>query len=185
MTAPEPQSTSMPAGYTARPLDLDDLQQVHHLEEQLFPLDAWPLEMFLAEATHPARRYTVVLAGEEVVAYAGVMVAGDTGDIQTLAVRPEYEGRGIGRALMHRMHQQAQELGATTMMLEVRADNPRAQGLYASMGYQAVHERPRYYRDGTTAVIMQAHLPASAPHPQEPHQPEHQTPTVHQEPHHD
>lgn len=151
--------TDLPRGYRHRPMDAADVPAVHALETRLFPTDSWPEEMFRAELAHPTRAYTVVTGPEgTVVAYAGMMAVDRTGDVQTIAVVPEHEGRGIGRWLMHRMHGQARRRGARTMMLEVRADNPRARGLYASLGYEDLHVRRRYYRDGADAIVMAAPL---------------------------
>ena len=44
------------------------------------------------------------------------------------------------------------------MLLEVRADNPRAQQLYRRYGFEQIHVRPRYYRDGVDALIMRLRL---------------------------
>ena len=44
------------------------------------------------------------------------------------------------------------------MLLEVRADNPRAQQLYRRFGFEQIHVRPRYYRDGVDALIMRLQL---------------------------
>jgi ribosomal-protein-alanine N-acetyltransferase len=40
----------------------------------------------------------------------------------------------------------------------VRADNPRAQRLYLRFGFEQIHVRPRYYRDGVDALIMRLQL---------------------------
>ena len=69
-------------------------------------------------------------------------------DVQTIAVIPEYEGRGIGTHLLRTMVARAIDQSATDLLLEVRADNPRAQGLYERHGFEVIHRRPRYYRDG-------------------------------------
>ena len=53
------------------------------------------------------------------------------------------------------MHERARELGAERILLEVRADNPRAQRLYERNGYRAIHVRCGYYDDGTDAIIME------------------------------
>lgn len=148
----------LPAEYRARVMTIDDIDVVHALELALFPEDAWPVDMFLAEIGHPSRRYTVVEKDGVVIAYAGMMAIAETGDVQTIAVLPDHEGRGIGRWLMTRMHDQARAMRAETMMLEVRADNPRAQNLYGSMGYHKVHKRRGYYQGGVDAVIMSLDL---------------------------
>ena len=48
------------------------------------------------------------------------------------------------------------------MLLEVRADNPAAQALYAQHGFEAIAVRPRYYQpDDVDAVVMRAEVRAS------------------------
>ncbi len=39
------------------------------------------------------------------------------------------------------------------MLLEVREDNAGALAFYAARGFVEVDRRPRYYRDGATAVM--------------------------------
>lgn len=150
--------------WTLRRMVPADLAAVHALERRLFPVDAWPLEMFSAELAQPVCWYWVAEQDGEIVGYAGLMCIRPVGDVQTIAVVPEHEGRGIGSALLRTLHAQARELGATEVLLEVRADNPRAQRLYRRFGYEQIHVRPRYYRDGADALIMRLDLAApSAP----------------------
>lgn len=141
-------------------MTLHHLEAVHILETDLFPADAWPLEMFLAELQHPTRGYIAAFDRDLLVGYAGVMSIAETADVQTIAVRPTYEGRGIGRAMLDFLHREAAARGAETILLEVRADNPRAQDLYTKNGYAHLHTRPGYYNDGVDALIMQAPLTA-------------------------
>lgn len=145
-----------------REMTLHDIEAVHILENQLFPADAWPLDMFLAEIQHEARGYIVAETLDEessyIVGYAGIMSIAETADVQTIAVRPDYEGKGIGRAMLDFLHREAASRQAETILLEVRADNPRAQELYSRSGYAHIHTRRGYYNDGVDALIMQASL---------------------------
>jgi ribosomal-protein-alanine N-acetyltransferase len=50
------------------------------------------------------------------------------------------------------------ELGASAVLLEVRVDNERAQGLYLRHGYSVIHTRRGYYNDGCDALIMNKSL---------------------------
>jgi ribosomal-protein-alanine N-acetyltransferase len=81
-------------------------------------------------------------------------------DIQTIAVVPHYEGQGIGSTLLTQLIGEARPRGAADVLLEVRADNPRAQQLYLRFGFEQIHIRPRYYRDGVDALIMRLQLNA-------------------------
>ncbi len=149
------------AGITVRDMTLDDVPAVGLLEHRLFPIDAWPVQMFLDELSQPeTRRYLVAEGSDGIVGYAGLMCIEPIADVQTIAVVPEYEGRGIGSDLLTRLIGEARRRGAADVLLEVRADNPRAQQLYLRFGFEQIHIRPRYYRDGVDALIMRLPLAA-------------------------
>lgn len=146
--------------FTLRDLAFEDIETIGRLENELFPSDAWPLEMFYTEFFQPdTRRYIVAEVDGEAVGYAGLMVIDTTADIQTIGVLPRFEGQGIGRAMLTELLGEARRRGADNVMLEVRADNPRAQNLYARYGFQRIHTRKRYYRDGVDAWVMRLVLP--------------------------
>lgn len=147
--------------FTLRDLAYEDIETLARLEQELFPTDAWPLEMFYAEFFQPdTRRYLVAEMDGEMVGYAGLMVIDTTADIQTIGVLPRVEGQGIGRAMFTELLTEAARRGADTVMLEVRADNPRAQKLYTRFGFDRIHIRKKYYRDGVDAWVMRLLLPA-------------------------
>ena len=131
-------------GVVFRDMALEDVPAVNALEQRLFPADAWPLEMFLAELSQPeTRRYSVAESGGEIVGYAGLMCIEPIADVQTIAVVPEFEGRGIGSALLTRLIDEARRRRAADVLLEVREDNPRAQQLYVRFGFEQIHVRPQ------------------------------------------
>jgi [ribosomal protein S18]-alanine N-acetyltransferase len=154
-SAPDPRL----AGITVRDMTLDDVLAVSVLEQKLFPIDAWPLQMFLDELAQPdTRRYLVAESASGIVGYAGLMCIEPIADVQTIAVVPDYEGRGIGSTLLTALIDEARRRYAADVLLEVRADNPRAQQLYLRFGFEQIHVRPRYYRDGVDALIMRLQL---------------------------
>lgn len=144
---------------TVRDMTMDDVPAVSALEQRLFPVDAWPLQMFVDELSQPeTRRYLVAQSSDGIVGYAGLMCIEPIADVQTIAVVPEYEGRGIGTSLLTSLIEEARSRRAADVLLEVRADNPRAQQLYVRFGFEQIHVRPRYYRDGVDALIMRLQL---------------------------
>ena len=148
-----------PAGVTLRSMNGADIPAVHVLERRLFPVDAWPLQMFHDElAQAETRHYLVAEVAGEIVGYAGLMCIEPIADVQTIAVVPEYEGRGIGSALLRELISEGRRRGAADLLLEVRADNPRAQQLYRRFGFEQIHVRRKYYRDGVDALIMRLEL---------------------------
>lgn len=126
------------------------------LERQLFSPDTWSAETFWAELAAPGRSY-VVLRDDDgaLLGYAGVAVNRPTADVQTVAVTPAAQGRGVGRQLLDSLVQTAAEGGASELLLEVRADNVAAQNLYRSIGFKQIARRRNYYQPGNIdALIM-------------------------------
>jgi [ribosomal protein S18]-alanine N-acetyltransferase len=150
-------------GVSVREMTPEDVIAVSVLEQRLFPVDAWPLHMFYDELAQPETRWYLVAEGSDgIVGYAGLMCIEPIADVQTIAVVPEYEGRGIGTMLLTRLIEEARRRYAADLLLEVRADNPRAQQLYLRFGFEQIHVRPRYYRDGVDALIMRLQLTGPA-----------------------
>jgi len=142
---------------------LDDLDTIMELETSTFVTDAWSRDMMRAELASPHGYYLVVegVGGAAIAGYAGLLAPADSGqaDIQTIAIAPSARRRGLGRALMVALLDEARRRGAAQVFLEVRADNPAAQTLYASLGFEQIAVRPRYYQpDGVDANIMRRDL---------------------------
>lgn len=150
-----------------RPMTESDVPAVHALEQALFPTDAWPEQMFHEELRQGSTRHYFVAedATGTIIAYAGLMAVAPIADIQTIAVVPGREGQGIGSQLLTMMIAEARERQMNDLMLEVRSDNPRAQDLYERYGFEQIHVRPRYYRDGADALVMRLQLTAGKKSP--------------------
>ncbi len=95
--------------------------------------------------------------------FALARLAADEAEILTIAVDAQWQGRGVGRALMAEMLRRAGNAGARALFLEVDEDNAAALTLYRRLGFAKVGERPGYYRrkDGSPAlaVVMRRGLP--------------------------
>ena len=72
------------------------------------------------------RVVAVVMAGYE----------GHRGWINYLAVAPDHQGAGYGRAIMAHAEQLLRELGCPKVSLQIRRDNAEAVGFYSRLGYQ-------------------------------------------------
>lgn len=90
-----------------------------------------------------------------IVGYGGLWLSVDEGHITTIAVAPEYRGRGIGELALNGLIDQAMALDADMLTLEVRVSNLVAQQLYLKYGFKPAGTRQRYYTDnGEDALIM-------------------------------
>lgn len=141
-----------------------DIDFITELDRQLFGVDSWPRDMFAAELMQPeTRRYVIAEVSDgtgtaRTAGYAGLMCVAPVGDIQTIGVLPEFEGRGIARAMMDELLAEAVRRGAAEVLLEVSSANPRAQNLYRHYGFEHIHTRRRYYRDGSDGLVMRLSL---------------------------
>lgn len=145
-----------------------DIDPVLELEKDLFPEDAWSRGMFWSELAHArgaeaTRRYVVATEGERLVGYAGLAAAGDLGDVQTIAVRREQWGTGLGARLLTELLRAATAFECAEVMLECRVDNVRAQKLYERFGFEPIGFRRGYYQPGNIdALVMRLTDPSSS-----------------------
>lgn len=144
-----------------RPATWRDLALMARLEARCFPVDAWSEATFWSElAQRPHRSYWVAVEQaeerEQLVGYAGLSTSDEVAEVMTIAVAPEHRGGGLGGRLLGLLHARAEGAGATSVMLEVRADNDPARSLYAARGYTVVHTRRGYYRSAGEAPAVDA-----------------------------
>ena len=88
-----------------------------------------------ALAATPTSRFRVAVAGG-VVGYAIVGRAARRGYVQRLAVAPEVQGSGLGRALLVDGLRWLRRRGAARAVVNTQVDNDRARRLYESLGFR-------------------------------------------------
>jgi ribosomal-protein-alanine N-acetyltransferase len=134
-----------------------DVEAIAALEAAALGPDAWSPTLVAqgVEGDLPTVHYRVVREAGRVVAYAVVSVAGEVAELQRIAVEAGHRRSGLATLLLADVVRRAAADGAGRLLLEVREDNAGAVAFYAASGFVALARRPRYYRDGTTAVVMQ------------------------------
>jgi ribosomal-protein-alanine N-acetyltransferase len=138
---------------------LADLPQVLALEEELFAPDTWTAAMYRDElARTDTRTYLVAEDGDDVVGYAGLIAYDDEAHVATIGVALARQGEGIGAELLDALLVEA-DRRSPAVILEVRADNEVAQGLYRRRGFSVIGRRRGYYQpSGADAVVMRREL---------------------------
>jgi N6-L-threonylcarbamoyladenine synthase len=160
----------MNAAWAIRIANENDLEQIMRIEHECFASDAWSSENMQDELAGAERFYVVAYSTisddpDRLIGYAGLAKSPlvSQGDIQTIAVSHELRGKGLGRALMNTLLAEAKRVGLREIFLEVRADNPTAQNLYLSLGFEQIDLRKRYYQpDDVDAVVMRLTLASAA-----------------------
>lgn len=82
-----------------------------------------------------------------IVGFAGLWLMVDEAHVTTIAVHPEYRGRGIGELMLATLIGISYDIGARVVSLEVRVSNAVAQNLYRKYGFHEEGTRRRYYSD--------------------------------------
>jgi ribosomal-protein-alanine N-acetyltransferase len=139
--------------YRLRSMLESDVEQIVPIEAELFAGDPpWSVEEFRSElAGVPETRWYAVAEDEsgELAGYAGLRVVDGTADIQTVAVVPAHQRRGLGTTLLGALIDEARRRRATEMLLEVRADNEPALALYRRHGFERIARRRGYFGAGS------------------------------------
>lgn len=142
-----------------------DLDAVMALETPTFGTDAWSAASMLSDLQNPQCYYLVAerIGFPGVIdGYAGLFAPHGAleGDIQTIAVATEARRGGLGRTLMQSLIDEARTRGAEQVFLEVRADNPGAERLYETLGFEQIAVRVGYYQpDAVDANVMRLVVP--------------------------
>jgi ribosomal-protein-alanine N-acetyltransferase len=144
-----------------------DIDEVMPIERVAFP-SPWPASAYRYELTQNDLSSYVVLrqrgasAGDlrskllglmgraapaQILGYGGFWIILDEGHISTIAVHPDWRGRGLGELVLVSLMDAAILRGAGELTLEVRVSNLVAQNLYRKYGFVQVGMRKRYYHD--------------------------------------
>jgi ribosomal-protein-alanine N-acetyltransferase len=135
---------------------LTDLAAIIASEADNFGTDGWSptlVEEGVAGRL-PTVHYLVVEEDGRVLGHAVASVVADIAELQRIAVSADHRRRGLATALFAEVVVLAVQEGADRLLLEVREDNHPALGFYAAHGFVELDRRPRYYPDGTTAVVL-------------------------------
>jgi [ribosomal protein S18]-alanine N-acetyltransferase len=139
-----------------------DVAAIVRLEATCQADDAWSEALVREGVTGglPTVRHLVARDGD-VVGYAVASVAGDVVELQRIGVEPARRRGGVATALLGAVVVLARDEEAVRVVLEVREDNAGALAFYAAAGFAEIARRPRYYRDGATAVVLE--VPVTGP----------------------
>lgn len=133
-----------------------DLAAVVEMDQICFEEDGWSKDFFAYELRDNHADYIVGEMDGKIIACAGFQIYLDEAEGMTLAVLPEFQGRGIGKKLLLETIRRAEKRGAKSMILEVRVSNVPALHIYQKFGFKIVGRMKRYYMSGEDALTMYA-----------------------------
>ena len=140
-----------------REMVVDDLDQVMEIEQDLFAVP-WTREGYFTFLTRDDAMFLVVEEKGRILAYCGLLMVLDEGDVTNVAVRRDRQKEGIGNFLMESLIRLADGMGVTTIHLEVRSGTETAIRLYERNGFARDGIRRNYYTDPVEdALLMTRH----------------------------
>jgi len=141
-----------------------DLHALSSAEQRCF-VDPWPSQFFAAELMAPGR-FQRIIVDDNGVMVAYLFTAWQYLDLHVLKVAtlPEQRRSGLARRLMKVAEQHTAQMGGEAITLEVRPSNEDAIALYRSLGYESKGERPGYYANGESALVMTKILTQQPPY---------------------
>ncbi|MBQ9806345.1 MAG: ribosomal protein S18-alanine N-acetyltransferase [Clostridia bacterium] len=130
----------------------EHLAAVAELERSIFaePWSESALELLLTDSAYGV----VCLQDGKAVAYGGMMIAVDEGQITNIAVRADCRRQGLGRAVLLALESEARARGLEQISLEARVSNTAAIALYESVGFQTEGRRRNFYRHPTEDALV-------------------------------
>lgn len=140
-------------------LSYENIDAVWELEKKCFD-EPWTYKMFESELDNNISVYIVAIDEDDnsVVAYAGVWLMYDFGDITNIAVHPDYRREGIAKKMLSMVADICKEKGIERLCLEVKENNIPAIEFYKSFGFTSDGVRKRYYQNKYDAYLMSLDL---------------------------
>jgi [ribosomal protein S18]-alanine N-acetyltransferase len=165
--APSPDSSpdSSTGPVRLRPFDPDDeadLAAVAGLEAALFGVEAWSCATWSGLVDGPGRRaWVATTPAGGVIGHALSGTVGDFAELLRIGVRPDARRGGVATRLLEEVVRAAAADGADRLLLEVSDANAAARAFYEAHGFVRIDVRPRYYRDGADALVLERRVAAS------------------------
>lgn len=85
---------------TVKPIDREKIEEMLLIEQSCFEDEAWTKAMLCEGLECPGAIYLGAFEGDRLVGYLALLVSLDFADIATVGVVPEFQRRGIGKALV-------------------------------------------------------------------------------------
>ncbi len=136
---------------------IGDLGRVMEIERSSFDVDAYTENQFWELYTQCPGGFRVAEISDFVVGYIAVTVLGDVGEIDSMAVDPNYRRLRIGRQLLEfaLWYFKSEHPGLKLHRLQVRTNNRDAILLYEKLGFRTTQTLKGYYKDHADAFEME------------------------------
>jgi ribosomal-protein-alanine N-acetyltransferase len=141
-----------------RTIKTKDMPTIYEIERASFK-EPYPPAYLDNLAAYASDTFLVVEENSQVLGYViATTRTYNLGHIISVAVHPEYRGKGLGKLLMENIIDLLTRKGISTIRLEVRRGNVVAQRLYEKFGFNLAFVIENYYSDGEDALVFLKNL---------------------------
>lgn len=131
-----------------RTYDESDLGDIVELEKKAFIVGPYSRHMLKRLFRVRSAFNFVVEIDKKVVGYVVALPLDKTSaDVESIAVDPDYQGKGIGSVLMEKIEEEMKKRGHRLSILEVRDKNYESINFYKAHGYSEIEHLPEYYHE--------------------------------------
>ncbi len=139
----------------------NDIDEVSRVENDAYPFP-WTRGNFLDSLASGYQAWVARESDRRLAGYFLLMPAVDDMHLLNITVRPDLQGRGIGRQLLDKVCALTREAGIGAVLLEVRPSNLNALSIYRHTGFAQIGVRKNYYpaagQSREDAIVMRLTL---------------------------
>ncbi len=135
-------------------LNKNNIDEVHKISLEQFEDESWGFSQFQECLSNKTYISFIALDGSQVVAFIIAQNLIDSINLLLIATKENYKKMGIASLLIESLIKYSEEK-KIKIWLEVRKDNSPAINLYTKFGFKNLYERKNYYKDGSSALILE------------------------------
>ena len=147
-------------GIVIREMSVDDLSQVHVIENRIYR-DPWSISSLNYELGNSEAILQVATSRESIIGYVCIRSILDVTHLLKITVLPEFRRNRVAFHLLEKALQELRQVKGESLhvTLEVRESNNAAISLYGKSGFTENGRRKGYYKNpDEDAVIMRLNI---------------------------
>lgn len=140
-----PKKQKIDCGIRFRPLQIEDLPEVQHIDQLAFP-HLWQNSLAgLTKAIQQKGIHTVAIKDDKILGYQISTTMTIYGHLARLAVSPEYQQQGIAYSLVYDLLNNFKRQGLWRITVNTQSDNTPSLNLYNKFGFKRTQEEIPVY----------------------------------------
>jgi ribosomal-protein-alanine acetyltransferase len=138
-----------------RKASLKDFNEIYNIEIVSFKEESFSRSLIKELLLNFPDFFLVAEFEGKVVGYISAVLEKDCCHIYSLAVLPDFRGKGIGSSLLNELLNKLKEINIKKVFLEVKTNNMVAIKLYEKFNFKIKEVKRKYYPDGSDAYVME------------------------------